>query len=129
MREENIEYWKEISEYDLETAKAMMKTKRFLYVGFMCHQAVEKILKGYFVYQINEEPPYTHNLFKLAKNSNLYEKLSENDKDFIDYLDPLNIQARYPSYRENLIAELTEDRCLEILEKTETLQKWIKKML
>jgi len=41
-----IEYWIEIAAYDLATAKALLETKRFLYVGFMCHQAIEKILKA-----------------------------------------------------------------------------------
>lgn len=30
-------YWIEMAEYDLETAVAMFNTKRYLYVGFMCH--------------------------------------------------------------------------------------------
>ncbi len=28
--------WIQIAEYDLETAKAMLKSKRYLYVVFMC---------------------------------------------------------------------------------------------
>lgn len=35
-------YWIEIAKYDLETAEAMLKSKRYLYVGFMCHQSIEK---------------------------------------------------------------------------------------
>jgi len=30
-----IEHWVETAEYDLNTAEAMLETKRFLYVGFM----------------------------------------------------------------------------------------------
>jgi len=44
-----ITYWIDLAEYDIVTATAMMKTKRYLYVGFMAHQAIEKILKAYFV--------------------------------------------------------------------------------
>ena len=39
---DRVEYWIETSEYDLETAKIMLKGKRFLYVGFMCNLALEK---------------------------------------------------------------------------------------
>ena len=46
---EKIEYWIEMSEYDLQTERVMLKGKRFLYVGFMCHQVMEKILKGFYV--------------------------------------------------------------------------------
>jgi len=38
-----IKYWVELSEYDLETAKAMLQSKRYLYVGFMSHQAIKKL--------------------------------------------------------------------------------------
>ncbi|MGC9352319.1 MAG: HEPN domain-containing protein [Mariniphaga sp.] len=38
----------ELSDYDFETAKAMLETGRYLYVGFMCHQTLEKLLKAYY---------------------------------------------------------------------------------
>lgn len=39
---DQTDYWKEISDYDIDTAEAMLKSKRYLYVGFMSHQAIEK---------------------------------------------------------------------------------------
>ena len=39
-------YWLELADYDLETARAMLQTGRYLYVGFMCHQVIEKALKA-----------------------------------------------------------------------------------
>jgi len=45
--ESKIRYWIEISDYDLETAEAMYHSKRYLYVGFMCHQTIEKAFKAY----------------------------------------------------------------------------------
>ena len=44
-----VRYWIDLAKYDLETAKAMNLTKRYLYVGFMCHQVMEKVLKAYYV--------------------------------------------------------------------------------
>ena len=41
-----VKYWTELSEYDMKTAEAMLQSKRYLYVGFMAHQAIEKILKA-----------------------------------------------------------------------------------
>jgi len=94
-----VKYWVEIVNYDLETAKAMLKTKRWLYVAFMCHQVVEKILKAYYADQKNALPPFIHNLFKLASVSNLHLLLSKDQLDFLDELEPLNIEAKYPSYK------------------------------
>jgi predicted nucleotidyltransferase len=34
----------EMADYDSGTAKAMFQTERYLYVGFMAHQAIEKAL-------------------------------------------------------------------------------------
>ena len=43
--EKKINYWIELSDYDLETAEAMLKSKRYLYVGFiMTKQQVDPIL-------------------------------------------------------------------------------------
>ena len=83
-----VKYWTDIAEYDLSAANALLKTKHFLYVGFMCHQTIEKILKATFVTKFpNETPPYTHKLIKLAELTYLYEKMSQEQKDFIDTLE------------------------------------------
>jgi HEPN domain-containing protein len=99
--EDKINYWIEISEYDLGTADAMLQMKRFLYVGFMCHQAIEKILKGYYVSVHEITPPYTHNLSVLSEESGIYNEFAETQKDFIDMLSPLNVKARYPAYKKH----------------------------
>ena len=54
--QEKVKYWVDISDYGPETADAMLTTKRFLYVGFMSHQAIEKILKALYA-KLNEETP------------------------------------------------------------------------
>ena len=43
---DKIQYWLDLAQYDLDTAQAMLETKRYLYVGFMCHQVIEKTLKA-----------------------------------------------------------------------------------
>ena len=126
---EKIEYWVDMAQYDMETAKVMLKGKRFLYVGFMCHQVVEKVLKGYYVLGKGENPPYTHNLNYLAQQSGIYDEMTEEHKDFIDLLEPLNIQARYPTDKKRLIQSLNDQKCKEITQKTEELYQWIKQKL
>ncbi len=129
LSKENIKYWLDISYYDLDTAKAMLKSKRYLYVGFMCHQAVEKILKAYYTKIKNETPPYIHNLKTLAYNCDIYNYFSEEQLDLIDALVPLNIEARYPTYKEKLLKSLSKKKCEELLIKTSELCKWIEDKL
>ena len=60
--ESKIKYWIDLSDYDLETAEAMLQSKRYLYVGFMCHQTIEKALKAYYTKLNTETAPFTHSL-------------------------------------------------------------------
>lgn len=43
---EKVKYWLDLSDYDYDTAVAMQQSGRYLYVGFMCHQTIEKLLQG-----------------------------------------------------------------------------------
>ena len=123
---EKVKYWLELSEYDFDTALAMLNSKRYLYVGFMCHQAIEKIFKAYYTSLKSETTPYSHSLSYLAKKGEFYEKFSESQKDFIDQVEPLNIETRYPLHKERLLSSLTHEKCQEIIENTKELQQWIK---
>lgn len=125
MEYNKYDYWLEMAQYDFETAIAMLKAKRFLYVGFMLHQTIEKAFKAYYVYLKDEIPPFTHSLLKLSQNGGFYNNIPEALKDIIDILEPLNIEARYPSKKDQLFIELTEKRCEKILSETEVLYRWI----
>lgn len=115
--------------YDLETAKIMLKGKRYLYVGFMCNQVIEKIFKAYYVKTKNEQPPYTHKLIRLAEESNLYKAMSEEQKDFLYLVSPLNVEARYPTQKKEIFEALSESKCKDIIGKTEEMVKWIREKL
>ncbi|MDR2231881.1 MAG: HEPN domain-containing protein, partial [Tannerella sp.] len=100
--EERVKYWIDLSDRDIAAADWVFKGGHNLYMGYLCHQAVEKILKGYFT-KINEDtPPFTHNLIDLAEKTCLYDLMNDRQKAFISSLNPLNIEARYPDYKSNL---------------------------
>lgn len=121
------EYWIESAEYDLQTAKAMLETKRYLYVGFMCHQTIEKALKGVFVSRHpDEDLPYIHKLIRLSNLCDLTEELNEEQLSLLDTLNPLNIEARYPLHKSLLFQSLTQERCEQMIRETEALLLWLK---
>ena len=126
---EKSEYWIEIAEYDIETAKAMLASKRFLYVGFMCHQAIEKTIKAYYCSIKDEIPPFSHNLKSLAERCDLLLLFSDEQLDLIEEILPMNIEARYPKHKEMLFKLLTPQKCKEIIQQTESLCQWIKQRL
>ena len=128
-KEEKVQHWINMSDYDMDTADALMQSKRYLYVGFMCHQAVEKLLKAYFIKLKDDTPPYTHNLITLAEKTEIFNAMSEQQQLFIDRINNLNIEARYQDYKNMLAKELTSDVTQEILTKTKELIIWIKQKI
>jgi HEPN domain-containing protein len=113
----------------METAEAMWQTKRYLYVGFMCHQVVEKIFKASYEKLQADTPPFTHDLEYIALKSGFYEGLSEKQQDFIVELNPLNIETRYSEYKDELSKRLTYTKCVELLEQTKKIQQWTKETI
>lgn len=65
---EKYAYWEDIAEYDLKTTEAMYQSGRYLYVVFMCQQALEKLVKGLYIFKLNEEPPRTREEFLWLKS-------------------------------------------------------------
>ena len=128
-REEKVQYWIDIADYDLETAEAMYNTGRWLYVAFMCHQVIEKTLKAYWTAKRDDDPPYIHNHKRLAEGCGLYEFMTEEQKDFIATISTFNIQARYPEYKDQLARALTKSVCRHVIDTTKELKQWIEKKL
>ena len=100
-----------------------------MYVAFMCHQVVEKMLKAYWCATLDNEPPYIHNLNRLAVGSGLRSEMSVAQCDFIEMLTPMNIQARYPNYKDQLFRMLTPELCNKIIDDTKEFMQWIKSKL
>lgn len=86
-------------------------------------------LKAYYVKYIGGNPPYTHNLMLLAEKSGIYNDLTDEQKDFLDFLEPLNIEARYPTTKEKLLSVLTDEKCKELIIRTEGDLEWVMKKL
>ncbi len=118
-----------MAEYDFQTAIAMLSSKRYLYVGFMLHQTIEKAFKAYYSLLKSEVPPFTHSLVKISQKAGFYNAIPDELKDVIDILEPLNIEARYPSHKARLLNELDEKFCKNLLDNTEVLYKWLTEKL
>jgi HEPN domain-containing protein len=109
----------------------MLQTGRYLYVGFMCQQVVEKALKAAIARDCaeGEIPPKIHNLLKLAAFAGLFDKMSQEQQAFIKEVNPLNIEARYPEYKKQVSTGLNADICGKFISETEALLCWIKEQL
>lgn len=127
--DERVRHWLNLSQYDLETAEAMLRTGRYLYVGFMCHQAVEKALKGCFQHRKGNVPPRTHNLLVLASIAGLLEGMPEPYKDLLTELEPLAVEARYPEHKDRMRELLDRELSDALLDRTREVLQWIRERL
>ena len=122
---ERAEKWLDIVKEDLSVADDLYKTGHWLYVGFMCHQVIEKTLKAYWCVCRDDDPPYLHDHSKIAKGSGLYTKMSEEQKNFLAVIRDMNIEARYQESKDAVARTLNRDITAEILNTTKQLHSWI----
>ena len=96
---DKVAYWLELCDDDLRAAKNLLASKDYLWMGFICHLIAEKALKAAIANTTSEVPPKDHRLLKLAALANLDGDLSEAQETLLGKLSPLQIEARYPSYK------------------------------
>jgi HEPN domain-containing protein len=119
-----VEHWVERATYDLDTAKAMLDTGRFLYVTYMCQQAIEKLIKAIIAQQGKENFPI-HNLSRLAEIACLQDSLSSEQLSFLADLTPYHIEARYGDYKESLAEIVDEEQAMKVFKITRELYQWL----
>ena len=125
--EEKFEYWRDIAQYDLETAKAMFKTGRWLYVVFMCQQAIEKICKGLYLLFINDDVPRTHDINSVITKfeDKLQTTIDEDMRLLFAKLSAFYLNNRYPEYKERLGKSLNKKETKDILDKSKEAFSWL----
>jgi HEPN domain-containing protein len=121
------EQWAERARYDLDTADAMFKAGRYLYVLFCCQQAVEKALKAVIVEKTGKLPPRIHNLPRLAEVAKI--KSDHEQARFLGELSAYYIQSRYPEEIEPTGSRITQELAGNVLGKTEQTITWVLSML
>lgn len=123
-----VEQWMERVRYDLSSAKAMLKARKYLYAAFMCQQAVEKAMKAFLAKQCSEIP-FTHNLRKIAEVSSLEDEMDTDQLDFLERLTPFAIKARYGSYKSSLSEICSAKMAKSLVSETERFLKWLGKKI
>lgn len=121
------EEWFNQANYDLETAKAMFKAKRYIYTVFMCHLSLEKAFKGFYTKALHQVPPKIHNLIYFIEKMRL--KLPEKMYDFIFSLNRVSIPTRYPDDLKRMLKDYDQGITKTILKSSEEALKWLRAKL
>ena len=122
--DKTINNWIKSGEYDIKTAEALYKSKRFVYVIFMCHLAVEKTLKAIVSYETKKTPPKTHDLFYLVKLSSL--DVPDIHSSIVMHLNEASVPTRYPEDITKIAKAYNKQAASRYLKETKGLLKWLK---
>lgn len=119
-----VSHWSERAQYDLETANVMLDTKRYLYVAYMCQQAIEKLLKAIIAQQGKENLPI-HNLNRLAEIADVASEMDAGKLEFLAELTPYSIEARYGDFKESLSEIINEEKARQVYWNTQEIFRWL----
>jgi HEPN domain-containing protein len=120
----DTENWIALADYDLETARHMLATGRYLYVVFLCHLALEKMLKAHVTEATQAIPNKTHDLIYLVKKAGL--ELPEAHLDFVGKINTASIPTRYPDDLQRAMKDYPESVTRNYLKQSEEIIQWLK---
>ena len=124
---EKFEYWLDIAQYDLMTAEAMLEAGRWLYVFFMCQQAIEKLVKGLYLLYIDDDIPKIHDInFLITKfEDKLPFAVEESKRMLFAKLSAFYLNSRYPEYKERLSISIKKEDAYDILNNSKEAFAWL----
>ena len=125
--QEKFGYWLDIAQYDLKTAEAMFETGRWLYVFFMCQQAIEKLVKGLYLLYIDDDIPKIHDInFLITKfEDKLPFAVEESKRMLFAKLSAFYLNSRYPEYKERLSISIKKEDAHDILNNSKEAFAWL----
>jgi HEPN domain-containing protein len=126
-QEEKFNYWLEYAQYDMESAETMYKNGRWVYVIFMCQQAIEKLCKGLYLLFVDDNIPRLHNINAIFSGfaGKINEPLSDDYRKLFDRLSLYYLETRYPEYKKRLSDVTNKDTAGALLSKTKEAFQWL----
>ncbi|MDE2019285.1 MAG: HEPN domain-containing protein [Patescibacteria group bacterium] len=122
--EKTIGYYESSSAEDWKIAQKLFDSKDYSYCLFFCHLALEKLLKAVVVKKVNEHPPFTHFLARLAELAEL--PLDEVQIADLNEITKFNIATRYEDDKREFRKLATKTYAEKYLAITETFIQWLK---
>ena len=125
--EEKYQYWFTCARDDIDSAELMLKSGRWFYTLFMCQQAIEKLVKGLYIFYIDDNIPRLHdinNIFGRYRDK-LPEQLAEEKTELFDNLSQFYLRSRYPDYTSALASLTTSEVAHSVYKKSKEAFEWL----
>jgi HEPN domain-containing protein len=125
--EEKFEYWLDAAKLDMRTAQAMLKSRIWLYVAFMCQQAIEKLVKGLYLLYLDDNIPRTHNIRAIIKpfEKKLPSQIPKETLELFHELSICYLNNRYPEYKDKVGAQIKGREAKALFQRTHEVFAWL----
>lgn len=124
-----MKYWIKSSDEDYNVMRFLYSGKKNSYCLFFGHLVIEKLLKGLYA-KNNEENPHalkSHNLLVLAEKCDL--DLTDGQVKRLQTITQFNISARYDDYKESFYQKCTDEYTAIQVNNIEEVRIWLKELL
>ena len=122
-KDELIAYWLDSAEANHTSMLNMFANGEYVWSLFVGHLCIEKLLKAYYVKDIDTPAPRIHDLYKLAVRCNL--EMSEEQMDSLQYVTLFNIEARYEEYKREFYKKCTRRFTESNIKTIEGVRIWL----
>ncbi|PJA55423.1 DNA-binding protein [Candidatus Roizmanbacteria bacterium CG_4_9_14_3_um_filter_33_18] len=111
--------WLKSAKEDFQIAKDLVGMKHYQWALFLCHIAIEKVLKANYIKIKDQYPPPIHKLAKLATDCKIV--LTEVQINELKEMTTFHIEARYDVIKDKLYKKATKEFTLKYFEITKEL--------
>lgn len=117
------EHWVELAQYDLRAAKHNFDSRTYLYVIFLYHLTLEKLLKACITEFTETFPPPIHDLNKLTRLAKI--EFSDEFARFVSEMAQKSVPARYPES----LKDFSRNDAEHCLKQTRKVARWLEQKL
>jgi HEPN domain-containing protein len=120
-------HWIVRSDQDFETMMHLFDSKDYHWSLFMGHLVIERLLKAVVVKNTKSYAPFTHDLRRLAKLSEI--EFDEEQKRLLDTITTFNLNTRYDDYISDFHKRCTLEFSNKWIVVIKDFREWIKTKL
>jgi HEPN domain-containing protein len=126
-KHEILQYWIESSDTDFSAMEHLFEKADYAWALFVGHLVLEKLIKAWYVHNVGINPPFIHDLVRLAEKADL--ALSEGQKDILDTVSTFNLRACYDDYKREFHRKCTRDFTKKWMDEIRGMRTWLREKL
>jgi HEPN domain-containing protein len=127
--QETVVKYVDHSKQAMASAEALVKSGNTFYVPFLCHQALQAILRGYILETQNRYPPLVDDLLRIADESDIGPGWDAATRSFVGSLSIFPEVVGNPVYRQKILLQHPAEVAQEAVSKTAEIAAMIEKRL